>query len=58
MYYDKSLNKKIPGCFILINNKYIISFIKVLKAFKGLLSLEKSKDVKVKSITLIWKKVY
>ena len=46
MYYDKSSEKKIPITFILINNKYTVGYIKVLKAFKRILSYENSNNIK------------
>ena len=51
MYYDKSSNKKIPGFYILINNKYTSGYIKALEAFKRLISLANSKNFKIKSVT-------
>jgi len=35
MYYDEYSEKKIPGCYALINSKYEKSYIAILKSFKN-----------------------
>ena len=51
MFYDKFTNKKIPACYILLNNKYESRYLKTLEAFKRILSLENSIELKIASIT-------
>ncbi len=43
--------KKIPGCFILINNKNTQVYLTAFKAFKRLLTLENTLQIKIISIT-------
>ena len=47
MYYGIQSNKKIPGCFILINNKNTQGYITVFKAFKRLLTLENTLEINI-----------
>ena len=51
MYYDVNSNKKIPGCYILINDKYMQGYLTAFKAFKRLLTIENTAQLKIKSIT-------
>lgn len=51
MYYDTNANKKIPGCYILINNKSKQGYLKAFSAFKRLLTIENTIEINIKSIT-------
>lgn len=56
MYYDNNSQKKIPGCFILINNKYESGYIKCLNEFKRLITIEDTYKIHLKSITVDFEK--
>ena len=51
IYYDVNSNKKIPGCYIQINNKYMQGYLTAFKTFKRLLIIENTAQLKIKSIT-------
>ena len=51
MYYDELSNKKIPGCYALINSKFENSYIEILKSYKNILIHENSFKLKKISIT-------
>ena len=51
MYFDETANKKIPGVFLLINNKFESSYILALKAIKNLLTINDTINISLESIT-------
>lgn len=51
MFYDEFTNKKIPVCYILLNNKYECGYLKALETFKRIISLENTIYLNIKSIT-------
>ena len=44
LYYDKETNKKLPATYILFNNKYEKSYIKVFTEFKNIIIIEGEKE--------------
>ena len=56
MYYNETINKKIPGCFVLVINKKENSYIKILQTFKSLLSLDKNDNLEIWIICSDFKK--
>ena len=52
MYYDIISLKKIPGAYILINNKYQSGYTKTLLEFKRILTIENTYKIDLKSITI------
>lgn len=55
--YIKSSNKKIPGCYALINSKYENSYNEILKSFKNIITNENATTLKIKSITSDFEKL-
>ena len=40
LYYDNQIKKRAPGAYILLNNKKELSYIKVLRTLKNIITLE------------------
>lgn len=51
MFYHDTIEKKIPGCYILINSKEKNSYIMILNVFKRLLTKETSRQIKIFTIS-------
>ena len=51
LYYDNEINKKCPGAYILLNNKYESSYYKALLNFKNILTLENFVELEMISYT-------
>ena len=47
LYYNKETNKKFPGAYILINNKYEKSYIKAFTVNKNIITLEGEKELEM-----------
>ena len=52
LYYDNKTKKRYPGLFALINNKKEAGYIYLLNSIKRIITLEDSKLMNLKSITL------
>ena len=51
MFFDDSSKRKIPGCYILINNKTQNGYLKVFSEFKRIITLEETVSLNLKSIS-------
>ena len=51
LYYEKKSCKRYPGLFALINNKSQNGYIKLFQSIKNIISIDKTKDLNLKSIT-------
>ena len=52
LFYDKLTKTKIPAVYILTNNKYINSYIKIFNKVKNIITLENTINLNWKSITI------
>ena len=51
LYHDDELNIRAPGCYILLNNKSEISYTKVFKKFRKIISIENSREFALQTYT-------
>ena len=52
MFYDKLIKTKLPNVYILTNNKYLNSYIKIFKKVRNILTIENSVKLNWLSITI------
>ena len=51
LYYNHKLNKKFPGCYIIINNKSEIGYINAFNDFKNILTNKNNDEILIKTYT-------
>ena len=56
IYFDETANKKIPGDFLLLNNKFENSYILALSSIKNLLTINDTINISLESITCDFEK--
>ena len=56
LYYDRKSNKRCPGLFALVNNKKEAGYRYLFTTIKRILTLENTKNLKVKHITIDFEK--
>lgn len=56
MYYNEEINKKIPGCYILVNSKEIMSYFTKFKEFKSIITNYNTLKLNILSISTDFEK--
>ena len=51
LYKELNTKKRYPGCLGLINNKTETGYIEFCKSFHNIITIENSKDIKLRSYT-------
>lgn len=52
LYYIPMINKKVPGCFILINSKYYLAYKQAFSYFRNIISNNEKNKLNLVSITI------